>query len=1428
MLLHNIFSHELQESHKFSLVSYTTYKIRLEKLAQLVAHLTSSKFYSSSTYWPKSFLAKNSALMYIWLMLKKHLLIFFLLVCGNAFFAHDDSTRRVVIPHVSPALRFTENLGQWDDKIKVRSGFDGGALFMEEDRLTFNFYDKKKSRQFHTKKIEPGAFVDDVINGHAFQMVFEDCNTNAIIQKEQKDSFYENFFIGNDKNKWKGNVGSYHQVWYKGLYDQIDYEIITSVNGYKYNFHVKPNANPNVIKYNYVGVNNIKLKDGNLIVQLSVNEIIENKPYAYQLIKGKVVSVPCKFILNGNEVSYDFPNGYDKKHELIIDPLLVFAAQSGSTADNFGMTATYDSQGNLYSGGTVFDLGYPTTLGAYSGSFNGPVYFGNNDVVISKYNSSGSLMLFSTYLGGGSSETVNSLIVDKNNNLCFYGVTSSLNFPTTAGAYDNTFNGGTFIMYYFNGMRFVNGTDIYIAKFSTNGSTLLASTYLGGSNNDGINQTDTYSPFNVPATPPAVGNITIFQPNYDSLQTNYGDQCRGEIQLDNSNNIYITSSTRSPDFPNVNSFDNSIGGRQDGIVAKFNTNLSNLLNCSFIGGTSTDAGYGLVVNNNNEVYVTGGTTSQNFPTTLGAFQTTYQGGNADGYVIKINAAGNLILNSTYFGTGAYDQSFFIQLDKQNRVFIYGQSLGNLPVISDPNSISIFSVTNTHQFIARLSPDLGALNLCTKFGNYTNNFDISPSAFSIDKCNHIYISGWGANFLVGGLTLSNMPLAAATQTTTNGYDFYFMGLDSNAAVLMYGSYFGGGASQEHVDGGTSRFDPKGIIYQSVCAGCGGNDDFPVTPGSWPNTPGNPNHSSNCNNGVIKLDFQLPLSNSTINSNTLQGCMPLTISFTNATPGTSFKWYFGNGQTNTISLNPIVTYTNPGTYTVSLVVFTPTSCNVKDSAVTIITVFPAPTSAFNASLTPCLSTATLVNSTTGTLAVNPYVWDFGDGSPTSTVTTPPPHTYTSNGTYTISLITTAANGCTVSTTRTVSVFNFTPAITANTLCLGQTKNLTASGGTSYTWSPATNISNSLTASPAVNPTATTVYTVQIDNNSAGYTCSKTLTTQVTVFPKPISAFNYTANPCGGGVNFFDQSPPIISSWQWTLAPTITSTVQNPYNFYNNGGSQTITLVVTNTFGCTDTSKVVTSVIVPPPLTINSNSTICLGNKAQLHATGGISYTWSPAASLSNANSANPFATPTISTQYSVVITTSNNCTFLLTTGVGISLPLAITPSAQANPVIVTTGNSTTLTYLGAPGSTIVWYPLNSTTPGTGYTVTANPNKPTTYTVVVLSGACSETTTVYVEAYTEGCLDKDVFVPNTFTPNNDGQNDIFYVRGLKVDQIYFAVYNRWGELVFETTDKTKGWEGLYKGRPADVGVFGWYLKVKCLNGDESFKKGNVTLVR
>ena len=1361
-------------------------------------------------------------------MPKKLLLTFLVLVQLSLFKAQHDSTR-IVIPHVSPALRFTENKGQWKDQILFRAHLDGGSLFLEKDGLLFDFYDKKKYRSLHHGGYIRGLYKDMNLACHAYKLFFDGANPNPVVMKQQKGKDYENFYLGNDQSKWQHHVNNYHQVWLKDLYRGIDYEVITAANGIKYNFHVAPSASPADIKMRYEGVNKMRLRDGALYVDLQINGVKEQRPFAYQMIQGKVVKVPCVYKLNGNVLSFDFPKGYDTRYELVIDPVLVFAAQSGSTADNFGMTATYDAAGNLYAGGTAYNNGYPVTLGAYSTTFAGPGGGSGTDVVITKYNASGNALLYSTYIGGTNSEIVSSLIVDGNDNLCFYGATGSNNFPTTAGAFDNTFNGGVSLSFQMNGTFFTNGTDIFVAKFNSSGSNLLASTYLGGSDNDGVNHVNH-------TTPLTFGTVTVNEYYIDSLQFNYGDQYRGEIQVDVVNNIYITSSTRSNNFPTASPFDNTLGGKQDAIVTKFNPNLSQLMFSTYLGGNKNDCGNSLIVTLGLEVYVTGGTCSGDFPVTTGAHSTAYNGGKTDGYICHLNTAGNTLLQSTFVGTNNYDQSYFIQADKYGNIYVYGQSLGNMPIVNS-GTIVPYNNPGRHQFITRYTPTLSNKTMSTVFGNYTNNVDISPSAFAVDKCNNIYLSGWGGNIITGGPVLAAMPLFQPTQVATDGFDFYFFGLDSNF-VIKYGSYFGGGQSQEHVDGGTSRFDPRGRIYQSACAGCGGHDDFPVTPGAWPLTPGNPNHNTdnnNCNNGVVKLDFQLQMAIATINTATLGGCAPFTATFISATPptnpGATFFWDLGNGITTSTNINPVVTYTAPGIYTVSLEINDNLTCNKKDKTITYVTVYPSPSANISVQSNPCSNTVSLSQSSTGNFGPNPYTWNMGDGSPTKTATTLS-HTYTANGIYTISFTATDINGCKGVKTTTVSIFDFAPQVAAGySVCSGFSTNINASGGTSYNWSPSTGLSSSSSASPSASPNVTTVYTVQISNNSPGYTCTKTMTTEVLVRPTPTTGFTYSLNPCGGGAYFIDKSNSDITSWLWKLAPNKTSTVQNPYYFYSTGGVYTITLLAGNVYGCKNEYQQVLTIGEPPPVAVTTKTQICRTGTVQLGASGGVSYQWTPTLSLDFPNMANPVANPQVSTEYSVMINTSvsvggNPCNFLLTTEVDVDVLSNGPISANANPVLVITGNASTLTYVGDPGALITWTP--ATQPATGYTVQAFPVKPTTYTVIASKGACTEEVTVHVDSYTEGCIDKDTFIPNTFTPNGDGQNDVLYVRGLKVDEVYFAIYNRWGELVFETNDKTKGWDGIYKNKPADVGVFGWYLRVKCFNGAESFKKGNVTLIR
>lgn len=814
-------------------------------------------------------------------------------------------------------ISFIENQGQFEDFVAYKCQTPGMSMFIQDHRITYKLSDYSKLIYHHThpaEKINPDSLK---LYFHAFHVNFVGSQQPSY-STEHTLNTYHNYYLGNDPEKWASKVPLFAKITQHNLYPGIDLTYY-SMDGYlKYDFIVSPGAQPQQIKLSYEGLDKIKIKSGNLILQTSLGQIVEEKPFAYQMINGKVKTVKCSYLLKGNELRFDFPEGYDEDVPLVIDPVIVFSTSSGSTANNFGMTATYDDDGNLISGGTVFADGFPYTTGAFDTTFNGTPGTGITDIMITKYNSVGSNQIFSTYIGGNECETVHSLIVDKNGDLFLYGLTGSNNYPVSTNAYDPTFNGGTYYYSSANGTLFNFGTDIYVSKLNADGTALLGSTYIGGSNNDGMNYNDAQASSSLA---------------YDSLFYNYGDQFRGEIMVDTNGNCYVATSTRSADFPFINGFGTGVNGGQAGVAMKFNSDLSQLIWSNSLNGQNKDAAYSIKVDESGKAWVAGGTSSPNFVTTPGVYQGAYAGGVAEGFLCQISADGSTLLKSSFLGSNAYDQIYFLELDRFGRPHVVGQTLNSTPF---PVTTGAYFNPNSGQFITAFDSTLQSIYYGTVFGSSNNDIDISPSAFLIDQCGNIYVSGWGDD-LIAGVPLSNMPITpdADFPNPNNNSDFYLIVLDREAQGLVYGTYYGGALSGEHVDGGTSRFDKYGIVYQSVCAGCQNNDDFPCYP---PSTAWScDNLSTGCNNGVFKYDFEIrPVADFTVSQ--LEGCAPLTISFTNGSlNNTNYLWDFGNGDTTSIDPNPIKTYTDTGTFYVYLSI-EDSICALVDTAVQIITVYP----------------------------------------------------------------------------------------------------------------------------------------------------------------------------------------------------------------------------------------------------------------------------------------------------------------------------------------------------------------------------------------------------------------------------------------------------------------------------------------------------------
>ncbi len=1175
-----------------------------------------------------------------------------------------NSAKAQEIEHEHSILHsFIENKGQWESPILFKAKFSGGNLWVQQNKFVFHLQDFSN---LHKNHVEPATEKTDTTLPQAVvHLNFIGSNPVTQIEKYNPTKSYYNYFIGNDKSKWASEVHGYSEAIMKEFYTGIDLKLIEDREQLKYEFHVQPNMDPTVINFSYFGQEKVKIDSkGNLIIETKLGNIIEQKPYAYQVVNGKIIEVNCVFEINESDVTFKLGN-YNKNAILVIDPVLVFATYSGSITDNFGMTATYGYDGTAYSAGTVFGNAYPTPdNNAYDVNSNFTVptnaTYGITDVYISRYSSDGTNMIWTTFLGGGDgtqgSETAHSLICDRLNNLYIYGATSSTDFPIVGG-YQTTHGGGSAgSNFLYNGVYFNNqGTDIYVAKISANGQNLMGSTYMGGSLNDGINTKITSLTYSSAA-------------EYDSLTSNYGDQFRGEIMIDSVGNCLVASCSRSTNFPTQNAFQPTNAGQQDGVIFKLSSNLSTLQWSSYYGGSNNDACYSVKIDSSFNVLFSGGTSSNNLTNTSSGWQPTYNGGKTDGFVVKLLPTGASITAASYIGTPNYDQAFFVEIDRNDNVFLLGQSAGGaFPVFN-----SGFVNPNSSQFVIKLNPTLTTNLNSTVFGNGLPTTNISPSAFLVDICGNMYISGWGANILQG-TPLSGMPISAnAFQAVSpNGFDFYLLVIERGFTGLLYGSYLGGSSASEHVDGGTSRFDKNGVVYQSVCGGCGGFSDFPTTPGAWSNT----NLSSNCNNIVFKFDFQL-IPNAEFTADQTLGCATFNVVLDNfSTTSDSYLWDFGNGDTSSVIFNPAITFDTPGVYDIYLYV-TDSVCLLTDTAMITITVM---------------------------------------------------------------------DSIQLNVTNTIQ------------LCSPVEINLLANS-----------------------------------NGTADY-------------------FIWSSS-----LAFLDTLNADITDSVLTITPPGTTT------YY----------VMAGNIGCSHIDSVEVE-FTSSSLVLSANDSICSGETTIITATNlnpliTFTYAWSPVSIIVIPSVSNMVQVQPLTSQYVyVTASASNGCIIEDSIWIAVSSISSSSVIASASEILIPEGGTTTL--IGQPnGLSYQWTPVAGVTNPTMQSTTVTVESTTIYTLTVSDGICEKSDTVLVKAYSFICGEPFIYVPNAFSPNGDNENDVLYVRGQLIEGMVFRIFDRWGEMVFESFDRLNGWDGTFRGKALDPDVYDYYLKAICIDGEESITKGNISLLK
>jgi gliding motility-associated-like protein len=1429
----------------------------------------------------------------------------------------------IALANKQDGLEFIPNQGQWEGDFAYQVKLlDGGTMFMEATTFTFLYYEEAKRSWLHhnncaSAALAEGAISDpnnycenDKIKHHVYKMKFVGANPNAIQTAHQPKDFYYNYILGDNPQNWKSKIHPFQKIEYKDFYTGIDLVVYSQDNGLKYDYIVHPNANPDQIKVEYEGLEKIGIDTrGNLLLKTSFNTITEFAPFVYQIVEGQKRQIAAKYVMEGNQqVLIKITGKYNKQLPLIIDPALVASTYSGSTADNWGYTATYDRQGNMYAGGMAVSGGYPTTVGAYDVTFNG----GNTgsgsqatDIVISKFSGDGRNLLWSTYIGGNNNELPHSLLVDDDDQLVMYGTTGSSNFPITTGP---SFAGGVNVLCG-QSVRYPNGSDIVLLKLNATGSALVNSRFFGGSGNDGLNTTGS-----------------------NNLEFNYGDYARGDIEFASNGDVVLASCSFSSTLPGTaGRFQPNNSGGLDAIVVRFSGDLSTLQWATFYGGSGNDAAYDIEIEGNGNLIIAGGTQSSNFPG-MNGLNSTFQGGSADGYLARLNSSGTAGLNGTYLGTNEYDQAFFVDTDQFGFVYTYGHTVGQYPVLAT------WSRNLAPQFIHKLSNNMSNTIYSTVFGreNYVNQnrVNLSPTAFLVDKCENVYCMGWGGtsnttwNNNAG--TTGNMGewgTGTGSIFNTNGdSDFYLFVLEKDANDALFASrlgesdnaFFGTGA--DHVDGGTSRFDPDGFVYHAVCASCGGSDGFPTSAGAYSSQ----NRSSNCNLAVFKIEFDLSPINTEIGLDTETGCAPLTVNFENLTnkpfvPGMTIIWDFGDGTTAVDIEDPTHTFTDPGTYQIQLVVTDPAQCNTSDTAQFELVVSESGAVADFSMDVSNICTNGEVTFTNNSLNTNSYVWLYGDGNTSTTNASTHTYTYAGTGPYTVSLIAVDGTPCATNDTLTQVIAGgccpiFQSVSFTNEICDlnngSMTVNVENSGVAPYDYSldggvnfilndfnaianftdlnsgtyeivvrDANNceIDTTITLSNSGQSNIVTFNEVSCNPADTG-TMELDLFNQfgcdsfVTVITTLIDAFDIivnleTCNPAEVGVvtetftttlgcdsivttstilvEFFSDTIHVSTcdpgqigtaidsfttaqgcdSIMTTITTLSPSQIDTIYSITCNTDDVGITEnTFLNQFGCDSTIVEVTTLSTFSLDSITIVNADCNGDNGtleifvsgenpplQMEVTNIFGTTTTLNSSPANLAAGN----------YTLTVSDASECA--ATTSFTILSDSALQVEVIPDNASIFEGEFIELTAI-PPDGLFQWSPPDFLTCFDCPTTTANPEESIFYIITRSLDGCVATDTVFIEV-----KEPNGFIPSAFTPNGDGLNDVLLVIDEFVKELnFFRVYNRWGKLLFETSNLQEGWDGTFNGKMQELDTYIYHIDLILKTENPLTIRGPVLLFR
>ena len=695
-----------------------------------------------------------------------------------------------------------------------------------------------------------------------------------------------NYFRGNDPAKWHAGIPTYAKVRYAGVYPGIDLVYYGNQQQLEYDFIVAPGADPRPIRLRFAGARQLKLDaEGSLAILVRNGSVAFHRPVVYQTVDGVRRPVVARFALMANNTVGFTMGRYDQTKPLVIDPVLAYSTYFGGTNSEFAVVAAADASGNAYVGGLTISTDFPLTAGAFQSINYAEATNAVSTAFVSKFNASGTALLYSTFLGGNAiadtlheqGDYVHGLAIDSSGNAYVTGWTYSSDFPITAGAYQTTNEPAS--------LELATG---FVTKLNPSGTGLVYSTYLGGNvldepNSIAVNPSGdafvsgvTFSS-NFPTTAGVIQTINnsaavngfnafvtklnpagsgLIYSTYLGGGSTYGSVIgsiywTNPIAIDSAGDAYVAGYTDSGDFPvTAGAYQTKNNGSFNVTISKLNPTATALLYSTYLGGNTNSVSEGLAIDSAGNAYVAGYTSDTDFPVTTGAFQTvnkadtnttTSADANNNGFVTKINATGTALVYSTYLGgsTGPWggDHIYSLALDSSNDVYVAGGAMSSdFPVTSNAYQPTNHGASHccdyvtytSNGFLTEFNPAGTALIYSTYLGGSGTQNPDGPGGYG-DEAYYVALGPKQNAYMVGYTSSSNFPITAdafETKYTSQQNTGFVADFDMGAAPATAESVTTLTASANPVVPGTAVTFTAAVVPASGTAVPTGNVVFSV--------------------------------------------------------------------------------------------------------------------------------------------------------------------------------------------------------------------------------------------------------------------------------------------------------------------------------------------------------------------------------------------------------------------------------------------------------------------------------------------------------------------------------------------------------------------------------------------------------------------------